>query len=186
MNKQELTDELRKIGSSYNRFKKIWHGQYFLRMVKKCKTLLDVIEIMECQNLRGHYAEELKSTREALFLSKLKVVKTGTRKVTDDKIVQVYTRKRDNAKDKGIEFTLSLSSIRNLLRAKRCHFSGLPLTETSFSIDRIDNSKGYIKGNVAACHCTFNMLKGQIENPLNDLTFDAVLKGMKKIKKYGL
>lgn len=62
----------------------------------------------------------------------------------------------------------------NMLRAKKCHYSGIELTPgarpgeqqkfTDFSIDRIDSSKGYIPGNVVACCRAVNEMKSYLES----------------------
>jgi hypothetical protein len=73
--------------------------------------------------------------------------------VTDDMVVKKYINIRDRCQTKGLDFNLSLTSIRNLLKAKKCHYTGTAFGdgETALSIDRIDSSKGYVKGNVVAC-----------------------------------
>ena len=81
-------------------------------------------------------------------------------------------RKAHNAQQRGIEFTLTFASMRNLMKAKKCYYTGLPLTEpvhgealkaTDRTIDRIDASKGYVKGNVVACCHAANQVKSQFE-----------------------
>lgn len=112
--------------------------------------------------------------------------KVKRNKITDDDVVRVYIGKKDHAKHKDIYFALTLQSIRNMLGATKCHFSGLPLNRQTFSIDRVNSNKGYIIGNVVACHSMINNIKGTIENPASVLTFDMMLKVMKKCKKAGL
>lgn len=82
-------------------------------------------------------------------------------------------RKADNARERGIAFEMTFQSMKNILSAKRCFYTGLPLTRTRHSsfpirasdltIDRIDASKGYVKGNVVACSHAANQLKAQVE-----------------------
>jgi hypothetical protein len=72
-----------------------------------------------------------------------------------------------SAKARGIEFDLSLQSLRNIHRARKCFYTGTvfinksnhPLSRT---IDRVDNSKGYVVGNVVACTKIFNNKKGSL------------------------
>lgn len=81
--------------------------------------------------------------------------------------------KKAGAQKRGIYFSLHWLSMYNMMRAERCYYTGLPLcpgarpmhqpTATSFTIDRIDNSKGYVKGNVVACCRAFNELKSYAE-----------------------
>jgi hypothetical protein len=84
--------------------------------------------------------------------------------------------KAENAKKRGIEFDLSFQSMKNLMGAKRCYYTGIILTKSSgkeangelrlsdFTIDRIDGSKGYVKGNVVACCHAANQMKNQFES----------------------
>lgn len=186
MFKKELVPELQKIGWDYSRVRKIWHGQYFLRMVNKCNTLIDLIEMLECQNLRDHSLDELKRFKADVMCSSYgltKKPKSKKRKVTDDQVVDFYVRKRSSSKTRGIEFSLSLQSCRNLLAASKCYFTGVPITESNFSVDRVDSNKGYVKGNVVTCDRDFNMWKGVIENDINNLTYETAIKGIKKLDK---
>jgi len=86
-----------------------------------------------------------------------------------------YLAKCQNAKSKGHEFSISFTSMKNMLRAKKCYYTGLPLTLDTVTIDRIDNSRGYCVGNVVSCHTSVNSLKGLIENGNN-------LIGVKEVK----
>jgi hypothetical protein len=82
--------------------------------------------------------------------------------MNDLQFAKTLIRLEDRCKSKGWEFNLNLTSIRNLYRAKKCYFTGTLLTSKNRTIDRIDNTKGYIKGNVVACDKKFNMKKGSL------------------------
>lgn len=109
--------------------------------------------------------------------------RTKAAKGDDIALARAYLNKADQAKAKGIEFSISLTSFKNMLKARKCFFTGLPLTAETFSIDRIDNTKGYVAGNVASCHLNFNSLKAMIENPTTQLNIDNVTKAMVKLSK---
>ncbi len=81
----------------------------------------------------------------------------------DVAIARRYQSKIDLSKERGIEFKLSLISFRNLAKAKRCYYTGLPLGPRTHTIDRIDCKKGYVKGNVVACHKSVNSAKNTLE-----------------------
>ena len=91
----------------------------------------------------------------------------------DIKIAQRYVSKAQRAKAKGIPFELSFTAFKNMMRAKYCFYSGVELTEpdssilsaTARTIDRIDNSKGYVSGNVCACSNAANNFKSLLEGP---------------------
>lgn len=89
--------------------------------------------------------------------------------VPDIAVANKFILLRKSAKKRGIEFNLSLTSVRNLLNAKRCYYTGTPLVRgddsipaNRFSVDRKDASKGYIKGNVVACTEEFNHRKSNL------------------------
>lgn len=93
--------------------------------------------------------------------------------MTDQEIARKYLDKIHNAKQRNIEFNLSLTAFKNLMRAKKCRYTKMVLTEgkdgalivSDRTIDRKDSSKGYIKGNcVAVCHGA-NQFKSIFENP---------------------
>lgn len=83
------------------------------------------------------------------------------------KIVQL----RAKAKKYGIDFNIDASDIP---LPKKCPIFGIPLVvgreggrNSSPSVDRIDNSKGYVKGNVVVISTKANAMKR--EASLNDL-----------------
>tara|TARA_R100000687_G_C6366023_1_gene125694 strand:- start:52 stop:396 length:345 start_codon:yes stop_codon:yes gene_type:complete len=104
------------------------------------------------------------------------------------KVAEFYIRKSRSAKDRGIEFRLNLTSVRNLLSAKKCYYTGIPLTTydgvrqrpTDITIDRVDASKGYEKGNVVACCNAANTYKSLFENG-GDLNLSHLKKMSKKL-----
>lgn len=81
--------------------------------------------------------------------------------------------KSENAKKRGIEFDLSFQSMKNLMGAKRCFYTGILLTKSTgngemrlsdATIDRVDVNKGYTSGNVVACCHAANQMKNQFES----------------------
>ncbi len=108
------------------------------------------------------------------------------------------TWKAENAKKRGIEFDLSFQSMKNLMGAKRCYYTGIALTKSTgngemrlsdATIDRIDGSKGYVKGNVVACCHAANQMKNQFESlgvvglRAGRNIFDKALKRIEGVKK---
>ena len=87
-------------------------------------------------------------------------------------VAEKYINKLNNARKRGIEFDISIMSIRNILSAKRCYYTGVELTRpiygmdlrpTDITIDRVDANKGYVRGNVVACCYEANQFKAMIE-----------------------
>lgn len=98
-------------------------------------------------------------------------------------LARKFVTKHNNAKAKGIKFTMTIQSLRNLLRATKCYYTGIPLTKENFTIDRVDSAKGYEKGNVVACCEQYNMWKGTLENPTNSLDMELCFQTLLKTRK---
>ena len=73
---------------------------------------------------------------------------------------RIYNRAKSRAKQKGREFDLDLSDI---ILPEVCPVLGKPFVygdpDWTYSIDRIDSNKGYIKGNINIVSNRANMLK---------------------------
>ena len=95
----------------------------------------------------------------------------------------MYLAKIRSSKDRGIDFSLTLSEYKRFSKLKTCYYTGLTLNSKTRTLDRIDNKVGYITGNVVVCHTTFNALKGLIENPMNELNLKNTLRGITRWNK---
>jgi len=109
-----------------------------------------------------------------------------------------YLKQIERARVKGIEFSLSLSDFARIVARKKCYYTGVEMVKAIgenstdgnlLTLDRIDNSKGYIKGNVVACTRSANCLKGIWEDPEIKLTVenarDVALKTIATLKRIG-
>lgn len=76
-------------------------------------------------------------------------------------IAKKYQHLWKSAQRRGKEFSLTLSDVRSLVRRKTCFYTGVKFGEGDLikSIDRIDSSIGYVKGNVVACTRRINNIK---------------------------
>ena len=73
---------------------------------------------------------------------------------------KLYDRAKARAASKGLEFNISLDDV---IVPALCPVLGVKMaanTGTAPSLDRIDSSKGYIRGNVAVISTRANYLKG--------------------------
>jgi len=105
-------------------------------------------------------------------------------------VANFYKNKVKNCQDRGIEFKLTLTSVRNMLRTHKCPYLGIELTvtgqinrPTDISIDRIDNTKGYVPGNVMACSRRANNLKSVFENPNTGVSIEQGVSVLNKMNK---
>jgi len=107
--------------------------------------------------------------------------------VEDDiKLCQAYIRTVQGAKDRDIECTLSLKKFQQLKKITRCYYTNIKLIcgepakaqADNWSIDRLDNNKGYTDNNVVVCSQRINAKKGSIS--IDEIK--AIYKGLKKKK----
>lgn len=85
---------------------------------------------------------------------------------------EIYNRLKQSAKKRNITFNLTLVDINNLGFPLTCPILGIPLTynrgkaqDNSYSIDRIDSTKGYEPDNIIVISNKANRMKndGTIE-----------------------
>lgn len=94
-----------------------------------------------------------------------------------DLIVNMYRRARNRSLKKNIEFSIELKDIQI---PRLCPLLKVPLVSSSrysASLDRKDNSKGYIKNNIRVISRCANNIKG-------DSTYEELITFSKNIKKY--
>jgi len=111
--------------------------------------------------------------------------------VTDfeEYVARKYLQLKENAKNRGKDFNLTLGVVRRLLKRKTCYYTGIPIgnvgnipTPNSFTVDRVDPTKGYVIGNVVACSYAANQFKSKIEHEFNGvLSREKQLKMLQKM-----
>jgi len=110
--------------------------------------------------------------------------------LSDIAIAHKYCQKADNASAAGHSFKLSFDEYKNLILQKFCAYTDIKMTrsgkgaqaQTDITIDRVDNSKGYVDGNVVACCFAANQLKGHTESPANALNINGALMVLNRAK----
>ena len=104
---------------------------------------------------------------------------SNTSVITDLRIAKKYLRLSNGARDRGLEFDLSLADVKKLLNTKRCFYTGVKLDPVAedqkdrTSFDRKDPKKGYVKGNVVACSYEANQFKSTFEHKIHDSDISA-------------
>jgi hypothetical protein len=89
----------------------------------------------------------------------------------------LFDNARRRAKKKGLEFNIE---VKDIYIPRRCPILKVPLicsTRYSPSIDRVEPTKGYVKGNIAVISNLANSMKA-------NATRQELLKFSKNIKKY--
>jgi hypothetical protein len=105
----------------------------------------------------------------------------------DEAVANFYIKKINEAKRRNIEFSISLYSFMEIVKAKQCYYTGYVYKcNAEKSLDRLDNDKGYVEGNVVSCLSSFNTAK-------DDLTLDEIqsiyrrmIKGKKQVLSFNL
>lgn len=109
-------------------------------------------------------------------------------KPADVMLAEWYAAKYEQCMTRGIPFELTLSDIKQLQSRKTCYYTGQKVfltTDSSrqsnrWTLDRIDNHKGYTRDNVVVCAKWVNQLKNEVlENPSSSFRTD--LKTLTKI-----
>lgn len=103
--------------------------------------------------------------------------------ISDLQIAKKLINISNSARSRDYDFNLTFPDMKKLLTVKRCFYTGDILNEIKGhnlkrTIDRVDNEKGYIKGNVVACTKEFNLIKGYLTIP----QLKMIVAGMKRKK----
>lgn len=116
-----------------------------------CKSGFDTI----CKECKKQYAIKWRQTDNGKQVNKRSKIKLKT--------YDLWYFAKLRAKKKGLEFNLEISDI---VIPDKCPILGIPLTkennkqdDSSPSIDRIDNLKGYVKGNIQIISWRANNIK---------------------------
>lgn len=80
--------------------------------------------------------------------------------VDDLRVAKKLVALNNSATSRGLDFGLTLRTVRQLLTRKTCYYTGKKFSQSNIrTIDRVDNSIGYVEGNVVACTKAVNELK---------------------------
>lgn len=93
-------------------------------------------------------------------------------------IAKCYVTKIESSKRRGKEFNLSFTAFANIKQQTHCEYSGLPFDDmNTMSFERIDNSIGYVDGNVIPVIQRLNVLRG--DKTLEECTklLESMIKG---------
>lgn len=77
------------------------------------------------------------------------------------RIAEKYLSLLNSAKSRSLPFNLHMSDVKRLMEAKTCFYTKVPLTNSNRTADRVDATKGYVRGNVVACTSVANQIKNR-------------------------
>lgn len=106
-------------------------------------------------------------------------------------VMRKYKHKVDNAKERGLDFSLTFAQFRNIYTRTRCAYTGRKLTVscaqpqpvTDLTVERIDSTKGYVLGNCIAVCASANKIKGIFEDPSTPLDLKDAINMFANISK---
>lgn len=150
---------------------------------------------------------QLKAVNTPLNMAKLEAIekhrnKTGQFNMEELKIVEdeveiysldeyaavKYLQTMRNARRRGLDFDLTFNDIKRLVSKTHCQYTGLPFNphcdELKLTLDRRDNKKGYVKGNVVACLNKINCLKNELTEIKGAPFYDSVELLISCVKKW--
>lgn len=93
----------------------------------------------------------------------------------EEQVALKYIQLARSARKRSKDFNLSFADIEELITTPLCYYTNSPLNKThgdnfQRTIDRVDNNKGYVKGNVVACCHLANNIKNELfESPTSDI-----------------
>ena len=97
--------------------------------------------------------------------------------IDDYHIAKKLIQLKQSADSRRIPFSLKFTTVKKLLNAKICFYTGKTFDKKGLharSIDRVDSSKGYVDNNVVACTVDVNIKK-------TNLTVEEIYSIAKKV-----
>ncbi len=143
-------------------------------MTSKIKHILSNIDIEKrvafcnccCRSVFIHKNGTRWACRERVRNNHQKYVKTE-KYIIARKTTRRYSNTKGAAKTRGKLFLLSRNEYENIIN-KPCYYCGNRLgksVEFASGLDRLDNSVGYVIGNVVSCCTICNRIKGEFLTP---------------------
>ena len=107
---------------------------------------------------------------------------------SDALLAKKYLNKINDANGRGIEFTLSFADFKKLFSRRVCTYTGVRFDDSehySPTIDRIDNSLGYVKGNVQLVSNAANRFKNYWESGHHGISFKEAYRLVNTVHNLG-
>lgn len=91
-----------------------------------------------------------------------------------------YSKARSDARRRGLEWSLSFLQYARLTRSGTCAYCVGPLCPTGSALDRKDNTRGYVYGNVIRCCGSCNRLKSNLFTYEEFILFSPALRRIRR------
>ena len=132
------------------------YGEWFVKVKCKCGSIKNV----SCVKWRR---KKVKRCRACQLIGSGNYAWNGYGELSGHH----YSTIKQNAKSRNLEMNISKKALWEMFLSqnRKCAISGMPIqftinkSEKTASLDRIDSSKGYIKGNVQWIHKDVNLMK---------------------------
>ena len=144
------------IGNKINNFEIIGYENLKIKVQCKCKNIyfMKTSEIQKTKICKKCHQKKIGNIHGSY---------QGTKNISKTEFSNIL----NNAKRRNLKFNLTIDFLENLIIQQnfKCIYSGLDIyvgntkIKKTASLDRIDSSKGYIKGNVQWVHKDVNKLK---------------------------
>jgi len=158
-----------------------------MKKCSTCQTHKPLEEFNKAKSTRDGHSYECKSCKKAYYYRDHEAMKKKLRdryaadphkimeqqrafySTLEGRQKKMWLKARESAKKRGLEFTIEPEDI---LIPTHCPYLGVELThelgkgqlKTNSSIDRIDSTKGYVKGNVQVISRQANTMKSDATN----------------------
>lgn len=147
-----------------------------LNMLNQCltnpkHTSRQALKLFNNYQSLGGAIDDLKKHKSKIeqYLAQSRPDSTNIEKLVAQKWLMLEKR----CKEKGLDYDLRLSDVKRLLTTRKCAYSGEKMfyhdlsagqsvPDDMITIDRIDSSKGYVRGNVVACKHQWNQIKAHL------------------------
>ena len=96
-----------------------------------------------------------------------------------------YRRLKHAADKRGLAFDITLDGYVELIAKAVCTYCNGSLGAVGYGLDRMDNSKGYVMGNVIPCCGTCNEIKGANLTHAEALAAIGAVHGLRKAAALG-
>jgi predicted HicB family RNase H-like nuclease len=156
------------------------NSEYSPSLNKRVSNSLGRAFVSECKSCRRLYNNSRKVLDRKKELAPIQRNK--------HRLSSIFWASKQNAKKRNLDHNIDLEYIKELFNTQQslCYYTNKEMfidtrtkknNEDSVSLDRVDSSKGYIKGNVVLCRWVVNRIK-------NDLSTNKFFEIIKEIYKF--